>query len=53
MTCSQCDTPVKNYRQCPEKSCGMEVGFCSEHGGDAEAIEQMIDHIRKHRESGQ
>jgi hypothetical protein len=55
MICSKCGAEVKTYRQCPyvfeDGACGLNVGFCSEHGGDAAAVDAMVLHLRKHREA--
>lgn len=47
ITC-QCGKSVGLYSQCPVNGCGVEVAFCTAHGGYVRATEIMADHIKDH-----
>ena len=40
-----CKKRMPRWRQCPEKSCGLEIAYCDEHGGDEMARKKMEAHI--------
>jgi hypothetical protein len=40
-----CAASVFVYRQCA-RGCGLEIGYCNDHGGDDRASEEMVAHHR-------
>ena len=42
---AKCDNRTPRWRQCPEKGCGLDIGFCDTHGGDAGAMITMKSHM--------
>jgi hypothetical protein len=44
-------TVVTHWRQCPVKTCSLNIVYCKAHGGTAQAEVDMKAHIQAHPES--
>lgn len=44
-----CEVVIADYRQCAYKGCCIDKGFCRAHGGDARAVDEMVEHHAKHK----
>lgn len=45
-----CSKPVPLYRQCADNKCKKEIGYCTEHGGDDRIFNEMVVHMKKHKD---
>jgi hypothetical protein len=43
-----CAEKISQWSQCPIKTCSLDIGFCSVHGGRSHAEEEMRLHILGH-----
>lgn len=46
--CNVCHDGTNSARSCGRTPCKLEISLCEAHGGDAEAVKQIQEHMRSH-----